>query len=264
MELSQIGVFPVKSLGGIYPSEWKTEERGLQYDRRWMLVAPGNRFVSQREIPEMALLQVSIEGDRLLVQHKHKPEVSIYLELNPSGGKELTAVIWKNKVRSWQVDEIADQFFSDVLGQPLRLVYMPESSHRIADPKYAPDFDLVSYADGFPYLILGEASLQDLNQRLAVPVPMNRFRPNLVFKGGTPFVEDSWGDFRVGETRFRAVKPCARCTITTIDQESSVAGKEPLKTLASFRKEGNKVLFGMNLLLREGEKIRLGDSITLL
>ncbi len=142
---------------------------------------------------------------------------------------------------------------------------MPDTTRRRADGRYAPKGQYVSFADGFSYLIIGQASLDDLNSRLAQPLPMNRFRPNLVFTGGEPFEEDNWSDFQIGSVPFRGVKPCGRCIITTADQETAQRAAEPLKTLATYRKRGNKILFGQDVVWTgEGEaSIRVGDNIRL-
>jgi uncharacterized protein YcbX len=138
---------------------------------------------------------------------------------------------------------------------------MHESTQRKVSPKYAVNDESVSFADGMPYLILGQESLDDLNSRLEKPVPMDRFRPNIVFSGGQPYVEDSWKKIRIGAVRFQVVKPCARCVLTTIDQETGLQGKEPLKTLAGYRTLGNKVYFAQNMVALETGTIRIGDQI---
>lgn len=179
----------------------------------------------------------------------------------------------KKKVRVWQddceavlVSAEADHWFSKALGTPCHLVYMPETSQRPVDPKYAKAEETVSFADGYPYLMIGQASLDDLNDRLSEPIDMIRFRPNLVFSGGTPFMEDEWENFSIGAARFRGTKPCARCQIPTIDLTTGKTSKEPTKTLATFRKQDNKILFGLNACweLDNGEggrSIKIGDPI---
>jgi uncharacterized protein YcbX len=140
---------------------------------------------------------------------------------------------------------------------------MPDTTRRWADGRYAPKGQHVSFADGFPFLLIGQATLDDLNSRLAQPLPMNRFRPNFVFTGGEPFEEDGWGEIEIGNWKFQCVKPCARCIIPTTDQETATRAAEPLKTLATFRKKGNKILFGQNVVwLGEGDaQVRAGDTI---
>jgi uncharacterized protein YcbX len=144
------------------------------------------------------------------------------------------------------------------------MVYQPFESKRLIDQKYAKENELVSFADGYPFLIIGQSSLDDLNLRLDEPLPMNRFRPNIVFTGGEPYQEDKMNRFKVANIAFYGVKPCARCVITTTNQETSERLAEPLKTLATYRKFENKVLFGMNLLNEGWGEIRVGDKIEII
>ena len=144
-----------------------------------------------------------------------------------------------------------------------RLVYFPEVNQRPVDEKYRIENDQVSLADGYPYLIIGQSSLDDLNSKLTNPLPMNRFRPNFVFTGGKPFEEDNWRNFAIGKSRFAGVKPCGRCVLTTVNQETTERGTEPLATLATYRRTNNKIYFGQNLLALTCHDIYEGDTIEL-
>ncbi len=243
------------------------QRRGLQYDRRWMLIDGTGRFITQRELPGMALLSTAVEAPWLTVYAKHNPtqRVQIPLEI-PAGELEKTMVqIWSNRCAAHLLPKPVNDWFSEMLGKDLRLVFMPDTTRRAADGRYAPKGQYVSFADGFPFLIIGQTSLNDLNARLAEPLPMNRFRPNLVFTDGTPFAEDDWTDFGIGAVPFRGVKRCGRCVITTIDQETAARAQEPLRTMATFRRFGKKICFGQNVVwLGEGEAeiIRLHDAIS--
>ena len=263
--LSEIWIYPIKSLGGIPMQEAFAEQRGLRYDRRWMLVDDAGRFVSQREIPAMALLGTAIAHPFLSVFWKKNPleKVQIPLEIQPDELQETEVQIWDDRCSGLVFSEEINQWFSHHLGQNLRLVYMPDTSHRPADSRYAPQEHQVSFADGFPYLIIGQASLDELNSRLEQPLPMNRFRPNFVFTGGQAFEEDEWSHFTINHLPFQGVKPCARCIIPNTDQDTAFRAAEPLKTLATFRNIGNKILFGQNVLwLGKGESVvRVGDLI---
>lgn len=265
-KLSRITVFPVKSLRGIDLDAADLTERGLRYDRRWMVVDERGHFLTQREVPEMATIWTEIEGDTLLLHHEDPyGGPPLHLPLEPAAGKQTQVQVWKNKVSAQGTDPAADSWITTVLRRNCRLVFMPDSTNRIADPKYTPEIERVSFADGFPYLLCGEAALADLNGRLEAPVPMDRFRPNLVFAGGEAFGEDSWEEFRIGTARFRAVKPCSRCTMTTHDPITGERrDKEPLRTLATYRKQDGKVLFGQNLVLVEGENVKVGDEIKII
>ncbi len=265
--ISEINIYPIKSLGGISLSEAVVEHRGLQFDRRMMLTDERGMFITQKNYPEMALLKTEIVSDELVVYHlinKHSIKVPLN-EANYSNNK-INVVIWDDECNAIAVSEEADKFFSDMLKINCRLVYMPDEEKRIVDPnkKYVDDEHIVSFADGYPFLIIGQSSLDDLNRRLETPLPMNRFRTNFVFTGGEPFEEDNWEDFLIGDIKFKAVKPCARCVITTTDQQTAERNVEPLRTLSSFRKVGNKVLFGMNLIAYGTGEVKIGDSINLL
>ena len=263
--LSEIWTYPVKSLGGIPLTEAKVERRGLQYDRRWMLVDEAGQFVTQREIPQMALLGTAIEPPHLVVFRKENPadRVLIPLDLSAAGAEKLRVQIWSVRCTGLVLPDAINEWFSDHLHRPLRLVHMPDTTRRRADGRYAPKGQYVSFADGFPFLLIGQASLDDLNRRLAAPLPMNRFRPNFVFTGGEPFEEDNWKEFQISKIKFLCVKPCARCIIPTTDQETAARAAEPLKTLATFRKFGHKVMFGQNVVwMGEGEVVvRAGATI---
>lgn len=252
--LSEIYIYPIKSLGGIKLQKAIVEEKGLKYDRRFMLVDSNKIFMTQRKFPEMALLKTKIDNDILtVVDSRNNNSVKINLreiEKDSRLYEDLEVEIWDDKIRAKKISNELDEFFSDSLGISCSLVYMPESSIRIVDPqkKYVIEEYSVSFADAFPFLIIGEESLSNLNTRLKQKLPMNRFRPNFVFSGGKPFDEDRWKSFKIGNITFYAVKPCARCVITTIDQNTATKSDEPLRTLSSFRKFDNKILFGQNLV----------------
>lgn len=257
--LSEIRIYPVKSLGGISLAEAKVEIRGLQHDRRWMLVDETGRFVSQREIPAMVLLGTAIEPGHLVVFLKNNPAESIRipLETSPEVQPALEVGIWGDRCEALVLPDATNEWFSDHLHQSLRLVHMPDSTRRWADGRYAPPGQYVSFADGFPILIIGQASLDDLNSRMEQPLPMERFRPNFVFTGGQAFEEDNWREFEISGQRFLGVKPCARCAIPTIDQQTGERGAEPLKTLNTFRKQDNKILFGQNVVWLGGGEAKV-------
>lgn len=264
--LSEINIYPIKSLGGIGLNQALVQPRGLQYDRRWMLADEAGRFVSQREIPEMALLDTALEPPYLTVFSRKNPAERIQIPLEPGLAEmpELEVQIWKDHCPARVHGEAINQWFSDVLGQRLRLVYMPDSTRRPTDGRYAADHH-VSFADGFPFMILSRATVDELNSRLDQPLPMNRFRPNFVVEGSAAFDEDRWGDFQIGDQPFRMAKPCGRCIITTINQETAQRTAEPLQTLATYRKWDRSIYFGM-LAVWLGStqgQVRIGDEVRL-
>lgn len=257
MTISELYIYPIKSLSGISVSEVIVEEKGFRNDRRFMLVTPEGEFMTQRTYHQMALLDVAIQqsdvsGELLRVWHRQNPDNVLELPLSGGNSTETMLVnIWDSKdVPAQTVSDEADRWFSAVLGNTCRLVFMPETTQRAVDPKYARDNDMVSFADGYPYLLISQASLDCLNDRLSEPMSMLRFRPNVVVEGTTPYQEDSWAEFRMGDLEFYGVKPCARCVLTTIDPETGEKGKEPLRTLTTYRKWNTKILFGQNVLAK--------------
>ena len=258
--LSEINIYPIKSLGGISLHSSEVEERGLKYDRRWVLVDETNTFFTQRDFPEMALIKVSVENNGLNLQHKTKSFESLFVSFNFEHKQKSDIVIWDDTVIGEFYNKVIDDWFSEIIGIKCHLVKMPESTERAVSKNYAEN-KIVSFADGYPFMIIGQSSLDDLNSRMEVQLPMNRFRTNFVFTGGKPFEEDQWKKFKIGEVVFEAVKPCARCVITTTDQETAERAKEPLFTLSKFRKFGNEVMFGMNLVSYSTGKVNVGDNI---
>jgi len=259
--VQDIYIYPIKSLGGIRLSEALVEEKGFQYDRRWMLVDTEGLFISQRDYPQLAVISVELGENELIVFRSNEKEKSIQIPFEVATGPEVLVTIWDDQVLAKVVHPEIDKWFSAELGLHVNLVVMPENSYRKVDPRYAVNGESVSFADGMPYLIIGQESLNDLNSRLEIPVPMDRFRPNIVFSGGVAFQEDSLRKVKIGDLEFQIVKPCARCVMTTVDQETGEKSKEPLKTLSDYRKINSKVYFGQNVVALETGKVRIGDLI---
>jgi uncharacterized protein YcbX len=259
--LSEINIYPIKSLGGISLEKAQLEEKGLQYDRRWMLVDEEGMFITQRKYFELALLEVNIVGGRLVVSHKTSPDLNISFSLNEDTGEHIPVVIWNDTSTGLEVSKAVSEWFSDFLKFNVKLVKMPLVEKRLVDPRYASNDEVVSFADGYPCLLIGQSSLDGLNEKLKDPIRMDRFRPNFVFMGGVPHIEDSFKTFYIGKTLFSAVKPCARCVLITIDQQTGEKGQEPLRTLAGYRTINKKIMFGQNLLHQQSGVIRVGDEL---
>ena len=259
--LQEIYLYPIKSLGGISVRQALVEERGFRYDRRWMLVDKKGEFVTQRTYPQLAVLQVALGETQLEVYSKIDPAQRIAFDLDLVSTQELTVKIWGDEVLARLVSDEVSRWFSDFLGMALDLVVMPESSERKMDPRYAVHEESVSFADGMPYVLIGQSSLDDLNQRLNEAVRMDRFRPNLVFSGGMAYAEDQFRQLLIGEVGFQVVKPCARCVLITVNQQTAERGKEPLATLATYRSQGSKVYFGQNAVALTQGIVRVGDPI---
>jgi uncharacterized protein YcbX len=259
LTLSGLYVYPIKSCGGIALESATVDTTGLRYDRRWMLVDDAGEFLSQRRLPKMTLISVRFGPERLIVSAPGMPDLGV--PLLPETADLVGVSVWGDSSQGVPVGEHADRWFGEFLDFPCRLVYKPDDDIRLVDSLYAEDGDQVGFADGFSFLMISEASLDDLNERLEAPVPMNRFRPNLVVSGCEPFAEDGWSMVRVGSVPFRVAEPCARCAITTVDQETGSRGKEPLRTLATYRKSGGEVFFGRNLIHASLGTVRVGDPV---
>ena len=260
LRISQLYIYPIKSLGGIAIDTALVTDRGLQYDRRWLLIDENNIQLTQREHPAMALLQPAITPGGLVVTHR-PTDTRLTIPFQPATSSFTEVRCWDDTVRAQFVDPAADSWFSDILKTDCRLVFMPEDAKRQTDLQYTPDGHITSFADAYPFLLIGEASLDELNSRLDQSIPMNRFRPNIVFTGGTPFLEDQLHEFTIAGIRFNGVKLCARCVMTTIDQQTAQKGKEPLRTLARYRSQGNKILFGQNLIHHDLGRLTIGDEL---
>ncbi len=269
LKLSEIYIYPIKSLGGIRLNESNITTRGLENDRRFMLVDENGRFLSQREYAHLAIFQTEIKGDFLIITDKRNNnsfKISLNYSINHSVTPSMVVQIWDDETTAIEVSQEASNWFTQSLDIPTRLVYMPEESYRKVESNYAlTGEEITSFSDGYPILIIGQSSLNDLNSRLENPVNINRFRPNFVFTDGEPFEEDAWHEFTVGSVRFFGVKPCARCIMTTINQETGEKkNKEPLLTLNKYRKAGNRILFGQNVLVSQLGTVSVGDDVTVL
>lgn len=264
--VTEINIYPVKSLGGVSIGTCESTPRGLRNDRRFMLIDERHEFLTQRERPQMATIRTALDGHDLILSSPF--DDSIAVPLQPRLLPTRTVKVWSSRAHAHTVSAEADTWLSNYLGIDARLVYMPDSSKRRVSPDFAQNDEMVSFADGYPTLIASEESLADLNHRIAqtgaIPVTMDRFRANIVVKGCAPFAEDTWRDFAIGDATFRGVKPCTRCQMTTTDQATGeVLGPEPLRTLATFRNSPKGVRFGMNLLNTALGTIRVGDTLVL-
>jgi uncharacterized protein len=262
--LNHIYIYPIKSLGGIRLESAEVEERGLQYDRRWMLIDDAGMFMTQRKLPEMALFRVKLLEQGLQVNHLFKDSYPLFVPFENRSVNSTLVTVWDDICFAYIVSREANRWFSEMLGMSCRLVYMPDTSIRLIDPNFATHGEKTSFSDGFPFLLAGQASLDDLNRRLSQPIPMERFRPNFVVSGAEPYAEDSWKTIRIGSAMFYAPKPCGRCIVTTTNQDTAVRGEEPLRTLNTYRKKGNDVLFGQNLVGLSTGTVRVGDPVRVL
>ncbi len=267
MENIRIGslyIYPIKSISGIALAESEAEEKGFRHDRRWMLIDENNKFITQRKFHELALIDLKIEKDTMILSHRTRNYGKAEAPLETSHGKLMISHIWHDEVEVLWPGLPADKWFSEILNIPCKLVFMPREAKRQIDTDWVPEPMNTSLSDSYPYLLTNEASLADLNQKAHKSMEMRRFRPNIVVAGAPPWAEDRWQRFRAGEAVFRIIKPCARCVVTTIDPDTGKKGREPLKTLSTYRKDGHKILFGQNMILEKRGILRVDDKIEVL
>lgn len=258
MHLSGLFVYPIKACAGVALDRARLVARGLELDRRYMLVDRSGRFVTQREAPELCRVTPQLDVDCFVLQAPSLPDLSIARA--PEGSADVSCHIWGDVVSALRCED-GSRWFSRYLRREVELVYMPESVQRPVNPKRARPGDVVSFADAYPLLVISEASLADLNARLDAPVDMRRFRPNLVLSGCEPFAEDHLTRLSIGAVALRAVKRCERCVVTTVDPDTSERNKEPLRTLAQYRLEDGKIWFGMNLIHDSAGLLTVGDAV---
>ena len=262
LSVANLNVYPVKSCGGVPLGAATLDRWGFQHDRNWMVVDAEDRFISQRTQPRLALVEPTLGQELLTLRAPGMPA----LELPVAGraGPARTVSIWKDSCLALDQGQPAAEWLGAYLGQPARLVRVGAGFQRPVPEARYPAGAEVAFPDAFPLLLLSLASLEALNARLAEAVPMNRFRPNLVVTGCSEFAEDGWTRLRIGEVAFQVVSSCERCVTTTVDQATGVSGKEPLATLAGFRRSNGAVLFGRNLVHQGVGTLRVGDAVQVL
>lgn len=263
LQVSQLAVYPLKSCKVIPLNSSRVTLSGLEFDRRYMLIDEKGLFLTARDYPSLTLIEASITGTTLSLSH---PQQSVSISINPDQFDDHYAntEIWETPVRGQLTSSQFDTWFSELLNLPVKLVYFGDQSERFTSRR--PDLP-VAFADGYPFLLTTEASLEDLNNSGPQVNEMERFRPNIVITGNKPFAEDTWKRIRIGNVVFENVKPCERCIFTTLDPNTAERSRkgEPLKTLAKFRliaKEG--VTFGVNLVAENEGTIHVGDEVEIL
>ena len=261
VEVSALTIYPVKSCRGIAVTDMSLGTIGPEWDRRWMLIDRHNKFISQRQYPAMCLISTHVDNGILRLTAKDMKDVYVNAPLAQAA---LTVNLWDEAVSVLDCGDEAAQWLAEVLAIDCRLVFMPDSCRRLVDPEYARNSDLVSFSDGFPLLLISEESLLELNNHLPAPVEMNRFRPNIVVRGCDAFAEDSWKILRIGDVRMSVVKPCSRCVMPSIDQQTAKRDSAVLHALAAFRRKNGAVYFGQNLIHHQPGQITKGDRVEIL
>lgn len=261
LKVSELAIYPVKSLARISLHSASVQRFGLAHDRRWMLVDAGGKFLTQRQLARMCLIQPELQGDVLSLRAEGMPELVVP---GPVGQPTRRVIVWDDQCNALDCGDESAAWLSRFLAIDCRLVYFPDEEVRAVDPRYARPGDRTAFSDGFPLLLISQASLDDLNSRLDTPVSMARFRPNLVVQGCDAFAEDDWKEILIGGLRFRVVKPCSRCIIPGIDPATGERGLEPLRTLAGYRKREDKIFFGQNVIADGQGEIRVGMPVELM
>lgn len=273
MHLSSLHLYPVKSLRGCTVDEAVLDPLGLVGDRRFMVIDENGRFLTQRTLPRMALITTALAADTLTLSAEGAGSATVSRAPDPAAPLRAVSV-WKSEgLLAEDCGDAVAEWLADFLGTSCRLVRIGAKFRRpVSTPEVAGPGDLVSFADGFPFLVLSEATLADLNDRLVAQggeaLPMDRFRPNLVVAGAEAFAEDTWTRFRIGTVTFRAGGPCTRCAVTTTDQKTALRGREPLRTLATYRRSAadpTDVNFGQNLIHEtKAGRLGVGDPVEIL
>lgn len=256
--VSGLYTYPIKSCAGTRLESAELTATGLQHDRTLMLIREDGRFVTQREVSDLCLIRPEVVGDKMRVTAPGMEEICF---TPVRTGEVVYTSVWKDQVQTVAQANPVNDWFSTFLKTSVRLVAMHENFDRQVDDAFAEEKDVVEFADGFSILLISEASLAELNQKLETPVTMDRFRPNIVVTGCEPHAEDSWQELTVGETRMSGVKPCARCSMVAINQNSADRGTEPARTLAEYRRFPNGVMFGMNLVHHSTGTVSVGDVV---
>lgn len=265
-QISGLYTYPVKSLGGVALTEARVGPRGLAYDRQWMLADRNGLFLSQRKVPEMALIQPRLEPAQLVFTHRRgtAPPLSVPLQ-PPAPEKRLRARVWQDEMEALAYPEAVNDWFRGLLGVYCQLVYFPGQQIRPVTKGNGHEGAHTAFADSCPLLITGEAALEDLNKRLEQPISMDRFRPNIVFKGGQPYEEEQWREFTIGEQALRGLLPCTRCSMINVNQVSAEVNTAPLAALAKYRKGREGITFGLHATLPAGAApitLKIGDEVS--
>lgn len=258
IRLTALNIYPVKSLRQISLSKSWLEPFGLQHDRRWMLVDNQGKMITQRQQPRMCLIQPKLIEPGIILHAAGMPDLQVD---KPVSGSRRQVTVWEDHCQAYDAGDDVANWLSDFLDIQSRLVYFPDDESRQVDMNYAKEGERTAFSDGFPLLLISQASLDDLNQRLQTPVSMDRFRPNMVVSGCEAFAEDSWKKIRIADVTFRIVKPCSRCIIPNIDIETGKKSNEPAKTLSTYRRLNDQILFGQNVIAEAEGELTLGMPV---
>lgn len=261
--VSDLYIHPIKSLGAIQTSSFQIDACGPALDRRIMLIDPNGKFITQRQSPIMSLINVVLNNQTLTLSYGNE---SIKLPLPNFGSKTnaVTVDVWGDKISGQLISSNASQWLSTILKKDVRLVYMDDSEHRQVDLEFAKPGVQTGFSDGFPFLLISQASIDFLSDKVGFELLMTRFRPNIVVAGCEPFEEDSWKKIRIGQVDFDVVKPCSRCVIPTIDVRTGEKQKEVMQAMLEYRKKDKNVFVGQNLIHKQSGELTAGMTVEVL
>jgi len=246
LTVSQLAIYPVKSMKQISLAEASIDMGGLKYDRRWMVVDADGQMITQRQLSRLCLIQPELVDGGICLHTNGMSDLKVNI---PDCAKIRRVTVWSDNCNACYAGTEAERWLTEFLGTTCSLVYFPDNEIRLVDQTFAGEGDRTAFSDGFPVLLLSQASLDDLNKRLVSSIPMARFRPNIVVSGCVPYAEDDWQQLEIGDFNMRIVKPCSRCVIPGIDIETAERTGEPTKTLSQYRRKDNKIMFGQNAVL---------------
>lgn len=263
MEISELYTYPVKALKGIALCTSRLNRTGPGYDRQWMVSKADGTFMTQREYPQMALVETKMYNGQLFLSCFGMQDLAVPAIADDA--PRLKTNIWGDQVHALAGNAEADAWLSEAIGEPCHLVGFPGGEKRYCDPQISHDDDHTFFADRFPLLIISEASLQDLNNRLECPVGMDRFRPNIVIRGCGAFAEDRWKIIAINGITIRCVARCARCSVPTVDPQRGVlAGPEPIATLSGYREINGSIMFGVHAIADMAGTVSVGHAVNVL
>lgn len=257
IKISELYIHPLKSAAAVAVDKVSIDRFGLENDRRWMLVDEKGVFLSQRQLPTMCLIQAKLSGSGLTLTVPNSQSLNV--PASTKNGRQVE--VWGDVCQSYDCGDEAANYLSEFLQIKSRLVYFPANEKRQVDLNYAKKGELTGFSDGFPLLIISQASLDDLNAKLDAPVSMTRFRPNIVISGVDAFAEDSWNSVQIAGINLRVVKPCSRCSIPSIDPLTGLRSLEPIKTLRQYRMRDSKVYFGQNVIADSMGSLEVGMRV---
>jgi len=262
--ISKLSIYPVKSTKGIDLNSMPLTKTGPEYDRRWMVIDDNGKFITQRKHAMMCLIETQLSENSLILRAPNMSELVLPLNTSYSQYALLHSEVWGTEVSGYDCGNEAAQWLSDFLGRTCRLITMPDSIERRVDPNFAKHGELVAYADGFPLLVVSQASLDDFNNKLDAPIAMERFRPNIVISGCEPYAEDSWQTLNVAGIELSLVKPCSRCIIPSIDPQTAEKQMQVNEALMQYRRRDRKTFFGQNAIHHGLGRLRVGDHVTII